>query len=832
MKIFPWYVIRENPISTSKFAPLRDDGWLSQIYELVKVEKIREEEKEQAIASLERLYKEKQDHAILKLKRNMYNDRKIDWAKIPDDILQCIHTYHQIDTQFWKLYKSSHSEYDSKYLADRKVLQQLFKQNQKLSNPLPLLNRKFHYKFLKYIEEPSENHNAKVRKIDYQLSRILSRSTVKTSPFSSFTSVEIKKQGEIQSHSERNDYYATELNFYMLQKIVQVLAKDYEYAKQLPYRMSFYSIDHENIHYTIQIDLDRGKVFNNVEKTIVLKNNVILKTLINAFSKDDVISYEKLVQHLLKFSDEQSINKFLYEGLIKKGIIFPDICVDEYSTNVYEHFIHTLRSFKDESRKIETIIQLVENAQQLLKEYEKEDVENRFHIQQKVINEFEEIEEVLEHPLPKDLLFYEDYVVKNSETTHQLENHTLEDIHYIQKLSLPINITSALHFEFAHQYKKVYGNKRVSVLDRGVRKLFLDVVGKFHNWTNVLAPIENLESKKALQLEEMKKEVANYLCSLKDARKEAYVSKKKIDQWYKQFIEISPLNEKMSSTVLLQSNAEHVILNKLYAGKLRLFTRFFENEPSIYEEEEFKSYIQHVFGHHTVEIMEGFGFNANRHRSVLNRLILPNSRGTSNNEQTLHARNLFFEFNEETELVEIKEPGSDTPLTVECLGSLVDYMLPYTIQIIANSVSPRFDIDYLDLWNFNKEQFIVDYIPRIYVGNTVISREKWLINTANLRRKLKPDEWAVYVAKMFIEQQLPVEFFVKKYSSEEEQIDYAKMKKTEFKPQYINLYSPVFIKDFEKICSSHHYIILEEVYPRLTDYETNKEYQWEVVLED
>ena len=111
------------------------------------------------------------------------------------------HLSHEIDTQFWKLYKSSHYESTLKYFSGQSA-STIVQTKSKIIESTAITNRKFHYNFLLIYKEPSENRNAKVRKIDYQLSRILSESTVTIR--SSFTSVEIKKQGEIQSHSERN----------------------------------------------------------------------------------------------------------------------------------------------------------------------------------------------------------------------------------------------------------------------------------------------------------------------------------------------------------------------------------------------------------------------------------------------------------------------------------------------------------------------------------------------------------------------------------------------------------------------------------------------------
>src|SRR5699024_10866509 len=146
-------------------------------------------------------------------------------------------------------------------------------------------------------------------------------------------------------------------------------------------------------------------------------------------------------------------------------------------------------------------------------------------------------------------------------------------------------------YEFAHKYKKLYGDKLQAVRSKEIRDLYLEEVMKFTTWANVLAKVERLQSKGGKLLEEIKGEIREYLFELKHRGGPAKIDRKKIDEWYSRLqrtmnLDVTPL----SSTVLFQKSADNYVLNKLYAGNLKLFIRYFQFEEGLYEDEDFKQY--------------------------------------------------------------------------------------------------------------------------------------------------------------------------------------------------------------------------------------------------
>ncbi|ATX83435.1 hypothetical protein CU084_03120 [Bacillus velezensis] len=119
-------------------------------------------------------------------------------------------------------------------------------------------------------------------------------------------------------------------------------------------------------------------------------------------------------------------------------------------------------------------------------------------------------------------------------------------------------------------------------------------------------------------------------------------------------------------------------------------------------------------------------------------MILPNSRGSDDDINKIPIDNLYFKYNKQTELVEIFSGVNNKKVEIECLGSLVDYMLPNSVRMLLNSVVPRLDTDFVNLWEHegSGDSFVIDHIPSIRLGDIIISREKWLVNTAFFKRSL------------------------------------------------------------------------------------------------
>ncbi len=828
--LFPWYLARENAVETKDFKLFRNTE-LSEIVQRYSEQHEKfEQQQKKCVELLENLYKIEKSSELLGLKRKVYKGKKIntEQTQLKPDEMEKLNQYSQLLAMVMNLRNQYLSLYDAAENEGREKLQEIFGGSQKLLNPLPLLNRNFNYKLSKFLQEPTSQHKAKTKKIDFQLSRVLSRSTVKTSPFSSFTSVALRKWDD--QPTERR-MYSTRINFYIIQKIIDILTREPELRKFADYRMAPYLQGAQKHLFEVQIDLNRGKIFNNVDKKILLNSNALLNTLTEMFKQQEYISYDQLKAELMKQLNEEKCEQFL-NALINGNILFPNTAVDEFVEYPEKDFLMKLENYAKTSKKAAKTLNCYYELEELLTEYERAAGLDRFEINGRITDKLTEIETILETVFQKDLVFYEDYIDDTIAVHPELKKIFKQEesgLSLMQKLSLLCNTSLEVRLEFAYAFKEKYGKQSISATNKEVYDLYMKIVNKFTNWTDVLAPVNGLKSPLAQKIETYKAAVKVLFLEAKQDTLEVQMDTEKIEALYRDYQENIHVKTD-PSTILFQIEQDKMILNKIYSGKLRLFLRFFHYYDGIYEELDFVNYIDRVFPKTSVEITEGFGFNANHHQSFLKkRLILGNSRDVDNqSDQAVFLKDLSFKFDPNEDLVHLYDQEGEKLESIDVIGSLVDYMLPYSIQILNFNNSPRFDIDYINIWNEDKTKFIADYIPRLQIGDMTISRRKWILNINQLRSKKPANEQAFELVERFLKEGLPTEFFIKKYiGAENEGIDYATIKRTALKPKYVNIRSPLYIKDFIKTIDQNDYIMLEEVYPVIDGYKKNIEYQVE-----
>ena len=828
--LFPWYLARENAVATSEFKPFRSTC-LPDIVQEYREQCTRfEVQQQKCIKLIEEKCAEEKNIQLLGLKRRISKSKTINFDDIDLEIdtSRELKEYSEVLSKMTKLHNEYLDYYNVSEKEKRENLQQIIGSNNKLLNPLPLINRNFKHKLSKFLQEPTEDHKSKTKKIDFQLSRILSRSTVKTSPFSSFTSVALREWG---GEPQDRKIYVARINFYIIQKIIDILAREPGLREITDYRIAPHSVEKQKYLFEVQIDLNRGKIFNNVDKKVSLNVNPLLDNLIRIFENQEYVPYNQIRENLIEYINNEECDKFL-NALIGSNILFPNIAVNEYAEYPEEGFLNNLRIYASQNEKASKTLILYEELVELLQKFEKINGLSRFEINDEITNKLTELEQALGNVFQKDLIFYEDYIDDTISVHPRLEeifSNSCDEIEFMQKLSLLCNTSLEVRLEFAHTFKEKYDDGAIPASNKDVYDMYMSVVNKFTNWTDVLAPVKYLASPLAKKMEKYKAEVKSLFLDAKKNASIAQLDTAKIEALYQDYQKSICVGTD-PSTVLFQLDQDDIVLNKIYSGKLRLFLRFFHYYNGIYEDSRFIDYIDKVFPETSVEITEGFGFNANHHRKFIKeRLVLGNSREVDiNSEHAVFLRDLFFKFDSKEQLVHLYDKSGKKLAGVDVIGSLVDYMLPYSIQILNFNNSPRFDIDYINIWNENRAGLIVDHIPRIKLGNLTISREKWVLKLEHLRNTKQEAERALGLTEYFLREGLPTEFFVKKYiGASNEGIDYATIKRTALKPQYINIRTPLYIKDFLKIVDQNDSIVLEEVYPNIDGYQKNIEYQVE-----
>lgn len=202
---------------------------------------------------------------------------------------------------------------------------------------------------------------------------------------------------------------------------------------------------------------------------------------------------------------------------------------------------------------------------------------------------------------------------------------------------------------------------------------------------------------------------------------------------------------------------------------------------------------------------------------VDNYIDSPNNQGIRINSKGINLNDLIIE--EENDILKIKNKSkkainvlnfslenihnkSELFQLLNAISSENDFGLALLNQIINSSYSKQ------------EQSVALKMLPRIYFGeHIIIQRKTWILHSAILPNSIK-DEWEYFVAiNQFVkENDIPEEVFVTISKREIEP------KNDDYKPQYINFGSPVFVKLFKRLTSkAQEKITIVEMLPNSND---------------
>ncbi|MBP3041830.1 lantibiotic dehydratase, partial [Bacillaceae bacterium Marseille-Q3522] len=391
MKLFPWYIMRKNPISYKNMEQFSDKNLVLNIHYYLSQYQAFEIERKEMVEELEDIFGHTKNNQILNYKRRIYNLKSIQLDQAPEEIIKIVTKYKQKFDELSHLENSLKDIFIETDSEHREKLWKLYNENEEIANPLPLVSHKMYYKLNEYLGMLPNTHKAKHRKLDSTLLRILARSAYKTSPFSSFTGIELKKFGSSSNDIKEEKTYIQEINFYILQKIIQLIGQDEEFSSQLFYRFAGVSYNRKEMDIIIRHDINRGKIFNNIEQHFTLSNNPIFQAL---STNKKSFTYQEVMAILSRFTSKDKAHLLFKEGLLKKGILYPDLELDEYSEDILQEFCDTVSRLDVKSRKKTVILESIQNISQRLHEYKHATYKERFQIYSSIIENLAQIEQL------------------------------------------------------------------------------------------------------------------------------------------------------------------------------------------------------------------------------------------------------------------------------------------------------------------------------------------------------------------------------------------------------------------------------------------------------
>ncbi len=813
--IFPYSLERKTNVKKQELDKIANQKLIDSVEEFF-VEKDKQRIFiDECIQKLEYFYSIDQNPDILKAKRKMMSGKLV--TQIKDTLGEaCIHTIVQYNEQIQKTMEME--EYYKKLyqetLDDNRFRIQMFiKDNEYILKTLPLINKDFDCKLKKYLATDVNEHTAKIRKLDHQIIRLMTRATMKTSPFSFLTSVCLyDNENQEKNKQEETLSSECEINNYILKATYDMIVQMPFFAKQITYRLNANKEYEDGYLFLYQKDYEKGKVYKTVDGTIKCKKNYLLSYLRTEYENKE-FSFDAVVDYLMQRGlDKEKAEEYVYNNLILKNVITPASSIDETKENIYQDFIEKVSCLKDDEQQVlKRTMDLVLEYEKCVKEFQQAKWEKRFEIVNRMDAIIAEIEKIIEKEFVHNILVYEDSFYQKPDkpiTKEIMKNFDFSKLQFFFQLF----DQSILMYElFSENFYRMYGDKKVNASDLEIYHMFVQTSSHLENvWKDNFSEITFESGEKIKRITRLKKEVLAYL-NEKKAGNEAYNIRGFIDQLIEENKDLFS-QEIDSATLFLQmSDDGNAILNKVYKGQLVFFSRFLKIFDK--NEDKIKAYGKKAYGPNPMEITESFGFNANVHERLFDkRLVLDLTDQNDSSDEDIKISDCYFYYDPEKKLVKL---GHDDygEISAVFLGSLAYNLMPIPLRTI-NGMQPttRFDTTFLNYWNVEeKTKLVADHMPRVNYDNIVLIRDQYLLNSIY---DLKKDRVELYgeIIKDFKENGLPTRFFMRPYLNSGE-FDFYGMGRTSLKPQFIDLSSPLLFQELLRELENNSQFIIEEVYP-------------------
>lgn len=172
-------------------------------------------------------------------------------------------------------------------------------------------------------------------------------------------------------------------------------------------------------------------------------------------------------------------------------------------------------------------------------------------------------------------------------------------------------------------------------------------------------------------------------------------------------------------------------------------------------------------------------------------------------EKEVALEDSYFYYNKEEKKVCLEHEvyGKYKPVNI---SSMAGFYLPGVMPALNNNSTSAMGLpDFKNLF-FDEKTNKVKVIPRISMGNIVISRKAWFIKVNQIP---KQEEGFVALYEWLTQMGIDTQVFVKAVYFEKTGDDL-------IKPQYISFMNPLFIDVFYKMIEGYQNLIFEEVYPK------------------
>lgn len=796
---------------------------------------------------------------LLKLKRNIFNIRAIN-----PELLEEVKTVFDAES-FQKVAEIAErinqlfdyrAQLETVYKEENETvslhLKEIWDNACNLQHALSYSNTKLFSDFASLYRDPNKKVKPKKRRqLEAGLLRYASRSSLKTSPLSTFTPVFVGKWREAQD--PENVTMSGELENRMevkaglFQAMLDSLLSNYEKVKttfSLKVNPSL-SIQGDQIFLTkLSAGASvNGRVWGTGETEIKFKINQVIQCILVAFQKLGKASatVPEIIAAVLQLAPK------LEQGFVDKAIgqlfdmqLFVTDSKFFGQVELLAWCKQVLQTANDEASQ--QALQRLDNLEALLKQFPFNSPEERLATGRAINDEIAAIAECLEATPSEELahpaFFENSYLVDDSVC---IDENILapfsDDFHMLSDLSPFFDIHQLAQTNFADFFLDRFGaegecddviafikdfSDRYGVgqpdfvpdpeklspssdITRGFKQAIVDFVSELLD--TVFADDEQGKRVEYVQLNS--ESLQAHIEKLPQAIRNRVVSHSYLGQ------------------IASKNDDKLFVINQVFSGHSGLLSRFLE----VLEEDDLKDirdYLNDVSRDGTYAEIPGlFGFNANKHPKLAERELLLEPF-PSNREETekLSLKQLKLVYDAETHKVFFKQPDGKL---VDCLyhGFLMPLLLPNMHRILTllnmNGVL-IYVLPILRSGRFSTREKI-GLIPRVSVGNTVLIRKSYMV-PRELLPSVELSELEFFEAiQLFIkEHKLPNAGFIRvspfdtNPGSTDSKLDWANLDFKNMKPFYVDFRNPRLVQLLYLALSRNDYpIVISETLPDVDD---------------
>lgn len=805
---------------------------------------------------------------LIRYKRDMYNGRvpkqtaDAFQAELPTELLDRMRHWESTYAAIAEQEGNARLVYAEELHHSRQTMHQLAN-NLNFRNGVLLTSLDLHAKVLKYIQTPLDQQNARLRKIEYTISTILSRTVMKTSPFSTFTPVGMagwaQEEQAIYMPETPQHIPSVRINHTHVLRVLRALTQHPEVKPHLRYRLHpSFVINKGKLMLMRRLDDPKLKprVFLTTESHVSVDYSPPMQKVVESVRAKPAgtCSYDELLGSLAGLAPRPQIEGFLNQ-LLQLTILQPAVDVPDQTEDILAEVIPWIEQWPGEVAA--QTAQVLQTLADRVRAYPNSSLEARAAFLRESRERMEELYDLLGLAEAKgtlSLLFYEDASLPQVKPlSEQQYAGVLEDLYLYQELAPLFDVKYRLQSAIAHTFVQHYGEDGIctntsSFIQRliPINQWFLKAMmyGELHADLEVANDIEPIR-----KLNELKIEFADLLCERLQSGEDVVFTRDdlvdliaRIPDCYKR----RPTSHGVFGQWVERGEDSLWVMNQGYPGVLTFFSRFLAAHEQEGVREEMRAYLNSLFeGTGAMAELAGvYGFNANVHDPLSELELffadLPLTRQEGEEEvQRIEWEEVAFVYDKQTERVMLHHPSVGKFQGV-FFGTLIPLMIPtlvrMMINLFSNSLLPN------NLYMFEEHRLTPDersqrirVYPRIQFGRVVVSRKKWMVPRSELPlRGIKEEdfEWFARVQEWRERIGLPQRVFVKlsamgeqedPYGVEEAQVGEqreADVDFTQFKPQYIDFANPMLVRLFAKlILDSHQGLKIDELLPDLEEVE-------------